>query len=45
MSNRSSDIDAITYTPFLCVDCAQEFKSRRELEEHEASMKIAQELI
>jgi hypothetical protein len=45
MSDRSSDIDAMLYAPFLCVDCAQEFKSRQELEEHEASIKPSQELI
>ena len=45
MSDRSFDIDAMMYAPFLCVDCAQEFKSRQELEEHEASIKPSQELI
>gem|GEM_PF-2253340 len=40
-----NDIDAMLYAPFLCVDCAQEFKSRQELEEHEASIKPSQELI
>jgi hypothetical protein len=23
------------YTPFYCIDCGQEFDSRKELEEHE----------
>jgi len=45
MSDRSSDIDAMMYAPFSCVDCAQEFNSRQELEEHEASIKPSQELI
>ena len=29
------DIDAKMYTPFYCIDCVQEFDSRKELEEHE----------
>ena len=29
------DIDAKMYTPFYCIDCGQEFDSRKELEEHE----------
>jgi hypothetical protein len=29
------DIDAKMYTLFYCIDCGQEFDSRKELEEHE----------
>ena len=37
---KSDDIDVRMYAPFLCIDCAQEFKSRQELEQHEAGIKI-----
>ena len=32
MSDRSSDIDALMYAPFSCIDCGQEFESREELD-------------
>jgi ribosomal protein L19E len=32
---HDDDIDAKMYTPFYCIDCGQEFDSRKELEEHE----------
>jgi hypothetical protein len=36
MSDKDSDdIDAKMYSAFSCVDCGQEFESRKELEEHE----------
>jgi hypothetical protein len=32
---ESDDIDVKMYAAFSCVDCGQEFESRKELEEHE----------
>jgi hypothetical protein len=34
IKNLMDDIDAKMYTPFYCIDCGQEFDSRK-LEEHE----------
>jgi hypothetical protein len=36
------DIDAKMYAAYSCVDCDQEFDSRKELEDHEPSIKISQ---
>jgi hypothetical protein len=36
ISEKPDDIDAKMYSPFYCIDCGQEFGSRKELEEHEA---------
>ena len=38
------DIDAKRYAAYSCVDCDQEFDSRKELETHEPSIKISQKL-
>jgi len=39
------DVDAKTYAAYSCVDCGQEFDSRKELEDHEQSIKIYQEQV
>ena len=40
MSDRSSDIDAMMYALFRAYDCAEEFKSREELEDHEQASNL-----
>ena len=39
------DIDAKMYAEYSCVDCDQEFDSRKELEDHEPNIKISQEQV
>jgi len=47
MDNEKSDDDedANMYAAYSCVDCGQEFDSRKELEDHEPSIKISQEQV
>ena len=39
------DVDAKMYAAYSCVDCGQEFDSRKELEDYEPSIKISQEQV
>jgi hypothetical protein len=39
------DVDAKMYAAYSCVDCGQEIDSRKELEDHEPSIKISQEQV
>ena len=43
IEKSDDDINAKMDTPFYCIDCGQEFDSRKELKEHEIKYSLSQQ--